>query len=325
MTCTSPLDGYRVTGGLVTIVQRGDRPPRNAITRSPISIPCQKCINCKMEKARQWGIRCLHEKRMWPHSSYVTLTYNDEFLPPDGSLCVRDLQLFMKKLRWRRRANAQNPIRYFIGGEYGEDNKRPHYHALLFNCGFRDLVFYSNNKRGEPLYTSSELSDLWSTDGRPLGFCTVGEVTFDSAVYCAKYALKKVTGDKAFEHYTIVDMDGCVTGERVPEFATMSRNPGIGAPYFDKYGYEVLDHDSVIINGREVRPPHYYDLRAKRSHVTCTDKSVDGKLSCKCAVCINKRKRKRLSVLNKSDNTPARLAVKRRLAEIAAEKKERKL
>lgn len=320
MSCTKPLDGYRARGGKVLIVPRGDRPPRDATTRLPMSIPCGKCIGCRMESARQWGLRCLHEKKMWPENSYVTLTYSDEFLPPGGTLCLRDVQLFMKRLRKSRGATKSNPIRFFLGGEYGEENGRPHYHALLFNCGFGDLVQIGVNKRGEPLYTSVELSSLWSSDGRTLGFCTVGEVTFDSAVYCAKYALKKVTGKRAAEHYCVYDESGeCF--DRTPEFAVMSRFPGIGGTYFDKYGAEVIAHDSVVVNGREVRPPRYYDMRARKHLVT----HAENALYCKCAVCVNKRKRKRMAVLNRSDNTPERLRVKERLMIIAAEKKERLL
>jgi hypothetical protein len=320
VSCVRPLDGYRARGGKVIIVPRGDRAPRDATTRTAMSIPCQKCIGCRMESARQWGIRCLHEKKMWPDNSYVTLTYSDSNLPPGGTLCLRDVQLFMKRLRKSRGASKSNPIRFFLGGEYGEGNARPHYHALLFNCGFRDKLLLGTNKRGENLYTSAELSSLWSVDGVTLGFCTIGDVTFDSAVYCAKYALKKVTGDRASEHYCVYDENGqCF--DRRPEFAVMSRNPGIGGTYFDKYGSEVVSLDSVVINGREVRPPRYYDIRAQQKLVVHSDSAV----LCRCQVCINKRKRKRMQVLNRLDNTVERLRVKEKLMLLAAEKKERTL
>lgn len=300
MSCVRPLDGYRATMGRVIIVERGARPPRDSTGRIPMSIPCGKCIGCRMNRAREWGIRCLHEAKLWPENCYVTLTYNDEFLPPGGSLVVRDVQLFMKRLR---KSMPDRKIRFFLGGEYGEYNKRPHYHALLFNCGFGDCVRWGDNKRGEPLYVSDTLSSMWG-----YGFCTIGAITFDSAVYCAKYALKKVNGDLAFEHYTVYDENGeCF--ERVPEFAVMSRRPGIGAGYADKYREEILSHDSVVINGRAVKPPRYYASRFEG------DKRVE----------INQRRRKRVAVLNRKDNTDERLGVKEKLMQIAAEKKERSL
>lgn len=310
MSCTKPLDGYRVKGGSVTIVKRGDRPPRDATTRVPIPIPCAKCIGCKMEYARQWGIRCLHEAKMWPHNSYVTLTYADEFLPPGGSVCLRDVQLFMKRLRRARGAGPSNPIRYFLGAEYGEINGRPHYHCLLFNCGFGDLKYLGSNARGEPLYTSGELSSLWSADGKTMGHCSIGAVTYDSAVYCAKYALKKVTGAPAQEHYCVYDENGeCY--DRAPEFAIMSRRPGIGGSYCDKYASEIVAHDNVVINGKTVRPPRYYENRVS--------KLEEERMQ------VHRRRNKSVAVKNWRDNTPERLGVKERLMEIGAEKKERKL
>lgn len=301
MSCFHPLKAYWRDVSRSGITFDASR----SATKIPFALPCGRCIGCRMEKARQWGVRCLHEKKMWRDNSYVTLTYNNENLPLGGSLCLRDLQLFMKKLRKARNACKANPIRFFAGGEYGERDGRPHYHLLLFNCGFPDMRYHADNKRGEPLYISKELSDLWGK-----GFCTIGEVTFDSAVYCAKYALKKVTGDAAEEHYFVWDDDG-IGHSIAPEFAVMSRRPGIGATYYEKYGKEVRDHDNVIVNGRKVRPPRYYDTKSEEINPVLLDK--------------HKKARKRAAVLAKSDNTPERLRVKEKLAHIAAEKKEKTL
>lgn len=295
MSCFYPLEAYRGAGGSIVF----DRV--KSLSKISFKLPCGRCIGCRMEKARQWGIRCLHEKKMWRHNCYVTLTYNDEFLPEGNTLVKRDLQLFMKRLRKAHGAG----VRFFAGGEYGENNARPHYHLLLFNCHFPDMRYHTRNKRGEPLYTSAELADLWFQ-----GFNTIGEVTFDSAVYCAKYALKKVNGDEAFQHYEFIDGDGVVY-DRQPEFALMSRRPGIGGHYYEKYGQEVRDNDSVVIDGREVRPPRFYDVKSE---------AIDER-----AMVRVKRKRKLMAVLNKSDNTPERLRVKEELVRRAVEKKERSL
>jgi hypothetical protein len=129
-------------------------------------------------------------------------------------------------------------------------------------------------------------------------------------VYCAKYALKKVTGEVAASHYEFIDIDG-VVHDRRPEFAVMSRRPGIGTGYYERYGSEVRAHDSVVVSGLEVRPPRFYDLK---SEVVAPDEFARFK-----------RKRKRFAVLNKSDNTIERLRVKEVLMIRAAEKKERLL
>lgn len=302
MSCVKPLKAYWRSASRDGITFDAAR----SATKIPFAVPCGRCIGCRMEKARQWGIRCLHEAKMWPQNSYVTLTYDDAFMPDSHSLCLRDVQLFMKRLRKRRKSSTANPIRFFLGGEYGDTNLRPHYHALLFNCGFPDARVHGTNKRGENLYTSAELSELWFQ-----GFSTIGEVTFESAVYCAKYALKKISGDKAFEHYNIIDEDGVVLAERKPEFAVMSRRPGIGKFYYEKFGNEVRAHDNVIVSGREVRPPRYYDSETERVDPARLEQ--------------HKRRRKRLAVLCRLDNTPARLRVKEELMVLAAKKKERTL
>ena len=312
MSCVKPLKAYWRSRN------------RDAITFDPVKslnkisfpLPCGRCIGCRMEKARQWGLRCLHEKKMWKHNQYVTLTYNDESLPPGGSVCLRDVQLFMKRLRKAKGSCKANPLRFFLGAEYGDENRRPHYHALLFNVDFPDRLFWSNNKRGEPLYTSRELSELWG-----MGHCSVGEVTFDSAVYCAKYALKKMNlPDDASpkvraeweRRYVVYDECGEVF-ERNAEFAVMSRRPGIGSEYYQRYGSEVRAHDSVVVNGRECRPPRFYDNRSE---------VVD---PARFSVIKSARKRESVKESVKADNTPERLRVKETLLLAAESKKERKL
>lgn len=314
MSCVRPLEAFRGPGGAIVFDKR------KSLTRVSFNVPCGRCIGCRMEKARQWGIRCVHEARCWPSSYFVTLTYADEFLPPGGSLSLRDVQLFMKRLRFWRKSTKLDPLRFFLGGEYGDENGRPHYHALLFNVQFPDLKVIGKNARGESLYSSEVLSSLWSVDGQPMGHCSIGAVSFESAVYCAKYALKKVTGEPADDYYCVYDGDGEVH-QRRPEFAVMSRRPGIGAFYYEKFGQEVRDHDSIIINGKAVRPPRFYDTRSEKLSSGHSDTS----LLCLCPHCRNKKARKRFAVSNKADNTPERLAVKEKLAVIAAAKKERKL
>lgn len=293
MGCYSPLDAYRTSGGGITF-------QRNAsLSGEKFKLPCGQCIGCRLEKSRQWAMRCLHEAKLSTESSFITLTYDNEYLPPGGSLVKRDLQLFMKRLRKQKGAG----VRFYGCGEYGDKNARPHYHVLLFNCGFPDRVLIGKNGRDESLYTSAELRRLWD-----FGFNVIGDVTFDSAAYVARYVMKKVTGAQSAAHYEVIDGDGVVY-ERIPEFAVMSRRPGIGSEYYIRYGNEVRNHDSVVIDGREVRPPRFYDTRTERIDEPLLD--------------VIKRKRRRMAVLNKADNTPARLAVKEKIATIGFQKKER--
>lgn len=204
-----------------------------------LELPCGQCIGCRLERARMWAVRCVHEASLYENNCFITLTYDDKNLPENGSLCLKDFQSFMKRLRKR----SSHSIRYFHCGEYGDKFARPHYHALLFNHDFTDKKLFSE-RNGFRTFTSESLSELW-----PKGFSLVAGVSFESAGYVARYSLKKVTGEKAEDYY----------GPMVPEYATMSRRPGIGKEWFTKYAGDVYPRDSVIINGSHSRPPRYYD------------------------------------------------------------------
>jgi len=246
-------------------------------------------------------MRLLHEKKLHADSCFVTLTYDNEHLPPGGTLVMRDLQLFMKRLRFDRGPG----VRFYACGEYGDRNARPHYHALLFNCSFPDRKLFSKNGRGDSYYVSDELRRFW-----PLGHNVIGDVTWDSAAYVARYVVKKITGKPAVDHYAVLDGDGVVY-DRLPEFTVMSRRPGIATGYYDKFGAEIRAHDSVIINGMAVPPPRFYDAKYELSNPV--------------AFARVKRKRKRKAVLLKADNTSVRLRVKEVIALRRLKDKERKV
>lgn len=228
---------------------------------------------------------------MHTSNSYVTLTYEDRYLPDDYSIDVRHHQLFMKRVRKR-----YGPVRFFLCGEYGDINRRPHYHALLFGMEFNDLIPWSRNASGDDVFISPSLTDTWG-----LGHCTVGDVTFQSAAYVARYVMKKRSGEDAEAHYTTVHP---LTGEVVvqrPEYVAMSRGGrtgqgGIGAAWLEKFRTDVYPSDFIVINGRRVRPPRWYDAVLERD---------DPKLFREM-----KRRRKVRAIAQKADNTSRRLRVK---------------
>lgn len=212
-----------------------------------VEIPCGRCIGCRLERSRQWAMRCVLESQLYERNVFVTLTYRDSDLPSDGSVSVRALQLFLKRLRKRF---SDERIRFFACGEYGSKKFRPHYHLLLFNHSFNDATLWSR-RSGQLLYRSPALEELW-----PYGFSTIGAVTFESAAYCARYILKKVTGQDSREHY----------GERHPEFVTMSRKPGIASAWFDKYNSDVYPGDRVVLRGGlSLLPPKFFDKLYERN------------------------------------------------------------
>lgn len=276
MPCYHPLHGYRsrdvnASGKRSIVFNRSQ-----GFSDLPVSVPCGQCIGCRLERSRQWAMRCVHESQLHEQNCFITLTYNPEHLPADGSLHLEHFQNFMKRLRER----FGSGIRFFHCGEYGENFGRPHYHAILFGFDFSDKILFKQNN-GVKLYVSQTLNDLWQGQG----FCTIGDVTFESCAYVARYVLKKVTGAAAESHYSAVVKD---TGEivlRRPEYVTMSRRGGIGRGWFEKYHEDVFPGDFVVMRGGlKLKPPKFYDrlyesMHSDEFHVIKSHRILDAKES----------------------------------------------
>lgn len=252
MPCYTPLTGWRSrrpnSNGKypITFIKS------EGYADKELTVPCRKCVGCKLEYSRQWALRCVHEASLHNDNCFLTLTYDDDNLPTiftgESTLVKRDLQLFMKRLRKKYGAG----IKFFGAGEYGDQSKRAHYHLLIFGFDFPDKQLFSV-RDGNKLFTSQELDKLWKK-----GFCTIGDVTFESAQYTARYTMKKQIGKGSQEFYERLNLE---TGEIVtlqPEFALMSRRPGLGREWYEKFKKEVVNNDSVIMHAREVKPPNYY-------------------------------------------------------------------
>jgi len=244
MTCVRPIAGYRTASGKVTVSRK------EGFVDRPVSIACGQCVGCRVARAHAWALRCTHEAQMMQESGrsscFVTLTYTPQDLPSDLSLNIRDWQLFAKKLRKRK-----GPFRFFMCGEYGDTNLRPHYHALLFGHDFADdRIEHSKNALGDQLYVSPELQGIWGK-----GLVTLGKVTWQSAAYCSGYIVTKNRADSRRYRRN----DGVKEWYVRPEFSLMSRRPGVGATWFQKYGSDAFPSDFLIHDGRRRRVPKYYD------------------------------------------------------------------
>lgn len=292
MACFSPLKGYRpLAGGPLSF---GVEPKDS----TSISVACGQCIGCRLDRARMWSLRCMHEASLHEDNCFLTLTYSDENLPQYGSLNHRDFQLFFKRLR------KSAPARYYMCGEYGEQFKRPHFHACVFGFNFNDRKLFSN-RDGIRLYTSDHLSSLW-----PHGFATVGDLTLESANYVARYVLKKVTGSKADSHYSVLGDVDFSTGELIklqPEYNACSTKPGIGADWFRKFESDVVVRDSVISAGHRFKMPRYYEKLMLRSD---TSSPIESELRQLNFEALKSQRLSRFSQLE-DNSSPERLAVRR--------------
>lgn len=288
MACYHPVTAFRENGPGTRPVFF-DEPQRDKTDYgyTPIELPCGKCIGCTLRYARDWTTRIMHEASLHNENAFITLTYETKKLPPGELLRHRDWQLFMKKLRDKY---APKKIGYYVAGEYGPQGGRPHYHAILFNHNFADrtkirVLDQSDNQ----LYRSSELDKLWRN-----GFASIGLVTPQSAAYVARYCLKKVNTAPSERNKTSDDQVD------TKEYSRMSTRPAIGLRWLRQYASDVYPNDTVIIDGKENKPPRYYDRKFKEWRPAAFDELA--------------LRRAELAAERESDSTPERLAVREEVA-----------
>lgn len=301
MPCYSPLKAYRS-------VEKHDASGKPRLTFNslkainsalPLHLPCGQCIGCRLDRSEAWAVRCSHEAQMHQANAFITLTYDDAYLPHDYSVDKRVFQLFMKRLR----KSLSGKIRFFACGEYGSENLRPHYHALIFGYGFPDRQLFKRSPTGD-LFTSEHLTQSWG-----YGHCTLGDVTYESAGYTAQYAMKKIGGDIATNHYTRIHPKGHLVQVQ-PEFGLASRRPGIGSTWFDKFKSDAFPSDFLVVDGRQVPVPQYYLLKLTEDH----QKPIK-----------RKRKLKSANPKRKANRTKERLAVRQAVREARLSKLKRTL
>ncbi|AZL82886.1 replication initiator protein [Apis mellifera associated microvirus 28] len=222
-----------------------------------LTVPCGQCIGCRLNRAESWAARMMHEASLHDHNSFITLTYADHHLPPDGSLAPHDITLFFKRLR---KALKGKKILYYYCGEYGENFSRPHYHIALFNEDFHsDRIPHRKTPTGE-IYRSPMLEKLWT-----YGHSEIGNLEYDSARYVAGYIQKKVNGKKASEHYVRINHETGEAHDVHPEFARMSRRPAIGLNWISNFSTDIYNYDVCHVAGKKLRPPAYYDKWLKKN------------------------------------------------------------
>lgn len=247
MPCYNPIPGRQDSPGQVVQLWPG-------MGEQNIAVPCGTCLGCRSSHATQWAHRCGHEASQWDHNIFITLTYDDENLPPEAHLRADDLTRFIKRVRkYTSQSHATclqtngTSVRYFACGEYGRENGRPHYHIILFNLDFADK--YKVTQRGEhTLYQSDTLHTLW-----PNGTANFGTATPASANYVAQYTLKK---QGAGDH----DRDGVY---RPPPFIRMSQKPPLGSNWLELYKTD-LRAGYLVETGHKQAIPRTYRLRLKK-------------------------------------------------------------
>lgn len=128
--------------------------------------PCGKCRACKVKLVNEKTVKGYYAVHVFrTQGQFVTLTYDDEHLP--YGLQHEDFRNFMKRLR---KLDGTTGVKFFVAGEYGEENGREHYHIVFFNY----------------TYDADTLMRAWKK-----GFVHDGTLTFNAIKYANGYVNKK--------------------------------------------------------------------------------------------------------------------------------------
>lgn len=267
MACTCPVDAWHPRDGVED--RRLKFSPLGADDSRHLLIPCGRCNGCLGRRSQDWGVRVAHEVQMAGGvACFVTRTYDAEHLPADWSVSRPVHQCFMKRLRFLLDA----PVRNFSCGEYGDSLRRPHYHDILIGEDFSaDRVPLRKSQSGGLLYTSPRLTKAW-----PFGEAAFSAFTLDTAFYVAKYNVKHIRADagligsEARDVALKASLFRCdsATGREwhvAPPFLAMSRMPGLGFSWFDRFGGDAFPADFVVLDGRKFPVPAYYLKLLERS------------------------------------------------------------
>lgn len=213
------------------------------------SVPCRKCIECKLDNAKEWAIRSALQCKSSEDNWFITLTYSDEFIPVNDkgifTVSYKDLSRFIESLRKVFTRQGIKDIKYLASSEYGSRLNRPHYHLCFFGLPLNDLELTGEvSKLGHPYFVSKLVDKIWNK-----GIHKIGRVTYQSAGYVARYTLKKLS-----------NLDYKKLGIE-PERLFMSK--GIGKKYFEENKEHIYKYDVVNLNTDKVliklQPPRYFD------------------------------------------------------------------
>lgn len=277
ITCTSPLHvftvGYDKSGQPIKKVTSGEV-KEYCGSLDYQEIPCGHCLACRLARSREWANRCMLELQYYESAYFVTLTYDDEHLPlneyvtEDGEVCQsatlvkKDFQLFIKRLRKRfcNGQEGQSKIRYYACGEYGSQTLRPHYHCIIFGLKLDDLRLYKQSRLGDNYYNSASLDKVWNK-----GYAVVGDVTWDTCAYTARYIVKKKLGPDGAKWYEKYHLE--------PEFTLMSLKPAIGRRYYDEYVDSLFDSSTISVPARDgartFTIPYYFKRLREQEQPGC--------------------------------------------------------
>lgn len=230
-------------------------------TSKYILADCGYCYGCRTKKANEWSLRVAQQvfidRLENKNAAFITLTYNDENLNPEG-VQKKDIELFFKRLRkhltplkcevsadskiTKKYLNSlryklkllpeKDKFKYFLCAEYGTIRGRAHYHFIM--TGFKNSIT-----------RIKKLVDIvWSK-----GFTQTHSCTSATINYVSRYMVKDY--DMILKPEEYINKKG-----REYPFRLVSKS--FGKQYMIKYLSDVLEYKHYIHAGIKFSVPRTY-------------------------------------------------------------------
>ncbi|QIG67576.1 replication protein [Rhizobium phage RHph_TM1_7A] len=197
-------------------------------------VACRKCEQCKDHRVDDWVGRCIAESKTSVAATSITLTYGrdangNESHERAAILSYSDVQKYFKRLR-----KAGYPCRYLVTGEMGSKKGRAHWHGIIFWKKKVPLMIkdFGNNAWSgwrpiDPVLRPIQWNKRFHDPNWPHGFSHWEPVQPGHMKGSIRYVCKYIHKD--------VD-DGAAQSK-----LAMSKNPPIGAEYFEQRAQKFVD------------------------------------------------------------------------------------
>lgn len=211
-----------------------------------LSVPCGHCVNCIEQKTRQWTYRLIAQNHTskYDKMAFITLTYDDEHLPENGSCCYADISKFIKRIRrhYEYHNGGKLDLKYYGCTEYGGEKGRCHAHLLLFGIDYNDLLPTKSKLASHN--TKNCISPFW--DKGLLNYGTDVSLQDSRLIrYVTKY-IDKLDSDNLYRFCEIMGI----------EKPKVYKSLGLGADYIKQNSGEC--GDIPTLGGMKVNLPPYW-------------------------------------------------------------------
>lgn len=219
---------------------------KNTKEEETIQVRCGKCIECNIQRIKEWTNRLYLEQISHDESCFITLTFSNDLITNNTDKEVNPLmaidlkyskryfQLFLKRLRKYIYKTENKFIKYYHIGEYGSRNQRAHHHIIIFGWKPKDMRQMEVSKSGKEQFFSQTINDIWK-----LGRISVQNTNINNIKYICKYTTEKINNTNRYN-----------TNFAKP-YQTFSNRGELGDLMLYKNAVNLIDNNGFTLDGQK--------------------------------------------------------------------------